>query len=239
MSSDNHVIELLPGYVLGCLDEEDMVLVSEHLPVCADCQAELYTYQAVADGLVLALPDATPPSSLKRQLANRIRLSLVQSPPSRWNVFTDFIRNTSPIWGIASLLLIIALATSSLLLWQRVNHLETITQPKQMQTINLAGTQTAPDASGLIVLSMDGKHGTLVVDHLPVLDPKHEYQLWLIHDGQRASGGVFSVNKYGYGSVWVSSPEPLNSYSDFGISIEPMGGSPGPTGDKVLGKPIN
>lgn len=239
MSSDNHVIELLPGYVLGCLDEDDLILVSEHLPVCGDCQAELYAYQAVADGLALALPDATPPSGLKRQLVNRIQLSLAQPTPSNWNVFTDFMRNTSPIWGIASLVLIMALATSSLLLWQRVKHLETITQPGQMQTINLAGTQTAPDASGLIVLSMDGKRGTLVVDHLPVLDSEHEYQLWLINDGQRESGAVFSVNKYGYGSVWVSSPEPLSSYSDFGISIEPTGGSPGPTGDKVLGRPIN
>ncbi len=79
-----------------------------------------------------------------------------------------------------------------------------------------------------------------MVDHLPVLDPDElQYQLWLIQDGQRTSGAVFSVNKYGYGSVWVSSPEPLSSYSDFGISIEPAGGSPGPTGDKVLGSPVN
>ncbi|RJQ80137.1 MAG: anti-sigma factor [Desulfobacteraceae bacterium] len=31
------------------------------------------------------------------------------------------------------------------------------------------------------------------------------------------------------------SPRPLNSYRTFGITIEPRGGSPGPTGSKVLG----
>lgn len=105
MSSDNHVIELLPGYVLGCLDEEDLILVSEHLTVCADCQAELYAYQAITDELALALPTAAPPPSLKRQLADRIRLP--QPRLSRWNSFTNFMWHTSPAWGVASLLLII------------------------------------------------------------------------------------------------------------------------------------
>jgi anti-sigma-K factor RskA len=62
--------------------------------------------------------------------------------------------------------------------------------------------------------------------------------LWLIQDGQRTSGGVFSVSDEGYGSLWISSPEPLATYSAFGITIEPAGGSPGPTGDKVLGSPL-
>ena len=56
----------------------------------------------------------------------------------------------------------------------------------------------------------------------------------IIRDGQRASGGVFAVNDEGYGVLEVSSPDPLASYSAFGVTIEPEGGSPGPTGDKVL-----
>jgi anti-sigma-K factor RskA len=27
----------------------------------------------------------------------------------------------------------------------------------------------------------------------------------------------------------------LDAYTDFGVTVEPAGGSPGPTGDKVLG----
>jgi anti-sigma-K factor RskA len=79
----------------------------------------------------------------------------------------------------------------------------------------------------------------LVVDHLPPLDPAHQYQLWLIQDGQRTSGAVFSVNPEGYGSVWVSSPQPLANYSAFGVSIEPAGGSLAPTGARVLGSVRN
>lgn len=237
MSTEDHVLDSLPGYALNCLDEEELVSISEHLAGCETCQAHLHAYQAIVDQLPLALPQAEPPPRLKQQLMARIRPAEIQ--PSRWQVFSNFMRRTAPVWGVVGLLLIVLLAAGGLLLWQRLNRLEAVTQPNQMQTIMLAGTQAAPKASGLIVLSLDGRHGTLVVDHLPVLDPAHEYQLWLIRDDRRASGAVFSVNKDGYGSVWVSSPEPLANYSSFGVSIEPAGGSPAPTGSKVLGGSVN
>ncbi len=87
----------------------------------------------------------------------------------------------------------------------------------------------------MLVISRDGDHGTLVVDGLSALDPAQQYQLWLIRNGKRTSGGVFSVDQQGYGSLWVKSQAPLISYTSFGITIEPAGGSPGPTGKKVLG----
>jgi anti-sigma-K factor RskA len=57
----------------------------------------------------------------------------------------------------------------------------------------------------------------------------------LIRDGQRTNGGVFSVNPDGYASLELYSPLPLIQYQAIGITIEPWGGSPGPTGPKVLG----
>ena len=86
----------------------------------------------------------------------------------------------------------------------------------------------------MIVMSLDGEYGTLVVDHLPNLEAERQYQLWLVRDGIRTSGGIFSVSEEGYASLIVSSPDPLDSYQAFGITIEPSGGSPGPTGERVL-----
>jgi anti-sigma-K factor RskA len=86
----------------------------------------------------------------------------------------------------------------------------------------------------MLVISRDGEHGTLVVDKLPPLDEHQQYQLWLIDDGTRTSGGVFSVKEDGYASLWVGAPKALGSYKRFGITIEPEGGSPEPTGIRVL-----
>ncbi|MEW5960548.1 MAG: anti-sigma factor [Chloroflexota bacterium] len=237
---DEHVLDLLPAYALDCLDEDEAIQVAEHLAACSECQAELQVYQATLAQLALAAPDAAPPPALKELLMARIQPAQwpgVGSPQLPWRQsLAMLMRRTTPAWGVAGLVLIVALAVGNLWLWQRVNQLENRLLPSGvMQTIVLSGTQAAPTATGLIVISLDGTHGTLVVDRLPELAESHQYQLWLIKDGQRDSGGVFSVSNEGYGSLWLDSPQPLADYPAFGITIEPAGGSPGPTGEKILG----
>ena len=98
----------------------------------------------------------------------------------------------------------------------------------------LSGSEAAPEARGIIYISADGRNGTLVVDGLPTLGEEQQYQLWLIVDGQRDSGAVFSVNLEGYRGQQIEAPRPLRDYGAFGVTIEPAGGSPGPTGQRVL-----
>jgi hypothetical protein len=138
-------------------------------------------------------------------------------------------------WGIVGLLLIVGLAISNLALWQQMTNLRATTEALAFRFVPLASTDVTPGADGVLIINGRGTHGTLVVDNLPELDEAHQYQLWLIKDGERTSGGVFSVSKDGYGAMWVRSPLPLGVYTSFGITIEPEGGSPSPTGDKVLG----
>jgi anti-sigma-K factor RskA len=162
-------------------------------------------------------------------------MARVQTPspaPARmpwWQRFADLVRRTAPVWGTVAAVLVLVLAVSNLWL---LNQAE---QAKAMRTIALRGTEDAPDAIGTIIVSVDGDHGAIVVDSLDPLDAEHQYQVWLIKNGQRTSGGVFSVDEDGYGVLWLSSPQSLASYDAVGITIEPAGGSPGPTGIKVLG----
>ncbi len=243
MSAATHVTDLLAAYALDCLDEAESGVVSEHLAECADCRAALRSYQTVTDQLALAVPDAAPPSDLKARLMNRIQPARPTEPAqprtSWWERLNALMRRSTPVWGLVGLVLIAALVVSNLWLWGRVSRPPTITEPEVFQTIRLTGTEAAPAATGLLVVSPDGEHGTLVVDSLSPLGSEQQYQLWLIsEDGQRTDGGVFSVSDEGYGSLWIESPQPLSSYPAFGITIEPAGGSPGPTGDKVLGSTL-
>ncbi len=62
------------------------------------------------------------------------------------------------------------------------------------------------------------------------------YQFWLIDpSGDRTSGGTFSVDAQGRGWVLIRSPKPLNNFQSVGVTIEPEGGSPAPTGAKMMG----
>jgi anti-sigma-K factor RskA len=199
----------------------------------------LKQYQTTVDDLPEAIVMYEPPVDLKARILARAAASAdgvqagrkVAARPAKWNL-AALLPGISPAWGAIGLALIVLLAASTALLWARLERLE---NASMLRTIALQGAAAAPQAQGILVISVDGQHGTLVVDGMPLLDPTRQYQLWLIHDGQRSSGGVFSVSRDGYGSLWVDSPAPLASYQRVGITIEPAGGSPGPTGDKVLG----
>jgi hypothetical protein len=243
MSADSHIFELLPAYALDCLDEDDKLQVSEHLAACPVCQAELRAYQDVADSLTLALPDDVPSVEVKYQL-----MDLTQAPaPTKLSPPQAAQRQSLPNfmgpkrfgWGLIGLVLLLVFLLSGLWLWRQGSQEEALPQSEIMQTVPLRGTEVAPAASGLIIVSLNGQHGTLVVDRLPIIEAEQQYQLWLVRDGQRDSGAVFSVNTDGYGSVWVSSPEALSSYSSFEVTVEPAGGSPGLTGAKVLSGNLN
>jgi anti-sigma-K factor RskA len=250
MVDEGHVFDLIPAYALDCLDEGDLQVVEAHLVGCARCRDELQAYQEVAGQIAFAVPQAEPPARLKADLIGRLQASeetreasqlpavgatrAVKTRPGWWQFWVGTLSPRSPGWALAGLALVVVLGISNLLLWQQVRDLRAV-QADTLRTVALTGTQFAPEATGLIVISKNGEHGTLVVDRLPQLDPEHEYQLWLTDGDQRTSGGVFSVDEDGYKGLWVGSPQPLDSYSSYGVTIEPAGGSPGPTGEKVLG----
>ena len=235
MTVEEHVFDLLAAYSLGCLDEEETLMVSKHLENCKVCQGELVSYQSVTNRLGLAAPGSIPPPELKQKVIKNLPSSqkVISQPTgrSRWGLLTRFGAVT---FGAIGLVVIFALAFSNIYLWRQVNQLR-MSPAQDFKIVSLSSTDFAPQASGMLVISADGEHGTLIFDKLPQLDSGHQYQLWLIKDGKRTSVGVFSVGEGGYGSLWVESKIPLADYSGFGITIEPQGGSPGPTGEKVLG----
>jgi anti-sigma-K factor RskA len=234
----SHVIDLIPGYALGCLNEEEELQVTEHLAGCASCRIELDAYRRIVDELHEAAPAAEPPPDLKQKILMGVQPKHVPEQPEAgmpvWQRLWNRLQSGAPVWAYASFVLIIILAASNLWMLQRVNRLEATGQA-DFRVVNLTGTDKAPKATGLLVLSHDGNMGTLVVDSLPLLDTAHQYQLWLIKDGKRTSGGVFSVTQDGYGALAINSSQPLKDFPAFGITIEPTGGSPGPTGAKVMG----
>jgi len=238
MGLNEHVIDYLPAYALGCLDKDEAKLVRSHLQSCATCRGELSVYQSIVEELPFAAQEHRPPADLKTRILERI-----QQPESRgvgprlrawWDAVIQSYQRIAPAWGLASMVFVLALIVSNYYFWQQAAVAQNLAHDN-LQVVALTGTETNPEARGMIVISRDGDHGTLVADGLPVLDEDHQYQLWLIRDGDRVSGGVFSVKEDGYVSMWVGAPDPLGSYSAFGITIEPAGGSPGPTGTKVLG----
>jgi anti-sigma-K factor RskA len=238
MSDEAHILDLLPAYAIGSLDADELQRVEEHLLSCWICRDESSAFRALADELSLAVPVAEPSRDLKDRLMQRVQSARPQPRVSRPEFTRPFWERLLPAWGLASLLLIVGLAASSFILWQRINHLEFATAPGGMRAVPLSATDAAPRATGFVLISADGDDGALVVDGLPPLGESQQYQVWLVQDGQRTSGAVFSTDEKSYGGTRLRAPRSLLEYAAVGITIEPTGGSSAPTGVEVLAGPL-
>lgn len=101
------------------------------------------------------------------------------------------------------------------------------------QSVALAGTEDSPDSQA--VFYAEGGELLVIAAGLPALTEAQTYQLWLIPtDSNPVPAGLFDTVVDGTATFQATSPLPPADYAVIGISIEPSGGSPAPTGPIVL-----
>ena len=242
--SEEHVFDYLPGYALGILDKEEESRVAAHISVCERCRKELQSYAETSFQLAVSAGLQPPAPDLKDKVIRRVSLASQQSEiakpvnetPGFFQILADSLRRPAgAVISVVFVLVILLLSISTFSLWQRVNRLQAQVPSENMQIVRLEGTANAPEANGFVMVFKDENYGSLAVTHAPQLNTGQQYQIWLIKDGKRTSGGVFSVNSDGYGVLEVAADRPLDSFDSFGITVEPEGGSLQPTGEKILG----
>ena len=229
--------EMLPAYALGCLDEEDVVLVSEHLVACAKCNEQFLEYRSTVDALAYGSPRIYPPDSLKQKLMQRIQStaeipSVLQPASKRWK-WRSLWQGFSPAWAFASLALIFSLSAINLIQLHNTQKLHKEVAV-ELLVLKMKGTYRAPKGDGTFVISQDRKKGVLVASDLPIPDGSQQYQLWMKKNGHQVSGGVFSVTPTGYAVVEIQSNESLSNFRSFEITLEPAGGSPTQIGNLYM-----
>ena len=236
MNEPHPVRDLLPAYALGILDPQEKLEVTAHVNTCASCRAELASFREVTGRMAASVPEAEPPAGLEERILLSVRSSprAARRPAPRRD---SAPRRRSVPWraltGIAAALVVV-LAGGNLLQWTGIIPPAGRAAPPRLTTATLLGVGAASGAYGTIVLDPRDNEGVLAVTGLPGLDARHQYQLWLIRDGERRSAGVFSADAEGYGSMLISVPSDFRNFRSFGVSVEPWGGSPAPTGARVL-----
>jgi anti-sigma-K factor RskA len=102
----------------------------------------------------------------------------------------------------------------------------------ETQTYPIIGSQVA----GTIMVDTERNIVMILIWDMPQLQPDQTYQVWLIDaEGKRKSGGVFTADSVSpFTSTPVNLTEKITSYTGLGVTIEPAGGSPQPTGERVF-----
>ena len=233
--------ELLPAYALEALDPDETRTLQAHLKTCPDCQGRLEEHRMVSDGLLFALPPKAPPPRVRARLIASLAAAKASATPTR---------RVWPIWQLVSGLALVALVVMNISTMTQLQALQRqqMTLTKQLQTSQTALalvaypegrslSVTGQQAAGTLVLNSELQRGVLFAWGLDVLDEAHTYQVWLIQpDGHRISGGLFRPEPgQPFVSVVIPSERPFSDFTGLGVTIEPAGGSPAPTGARVLG----
>lgn len=248
MSACNELEELVPAYVLGALDAPEHARLEKHLRDCPDLRAQIEAYRDIST----LLPYAAPPAEPRPDLKYRVLAAVAPKPKFSFPNLFGFVR--APAFAALALLLAIGLgiwnfstqnqlsqqiAQDQKLLAQLARERDQVSSVMaygQGQPRELQGTEVAARSSGRLYGKADQTSFLLAVHNLPRLEQGKTYQVWLVTaSGERISGGTFSLDSQGYGWIVVTPPKPLNEYRSVGITIEPDGGSPGPTGPRVMG----
>jgi anti-sigma-K factor RskA len=234
--------ELIPLYALGALTPGEADVARQHLATCTICRALLADYEGVAEELMYQVPALEPPPELRAKLLARLRIQPAAVPQPRISPLRRLWegRVILPRWAAVGAMVALLVLGGMLLTLQSqyvalADEIEMgrILNSPDHQIASLEAAQEGSEARGTVYLEPQSSNALLIVRGFGTLTPDKAYQIWLVHDGQRDSGGLFNVRPNGRATVLIRAPRPFTSYERIGITTEPATGSPGPTGEGV------
>ncbi len=257
---DERLEELFPFYMLGVLTDEERTQIDAYVAGDADARARLNEAIRAAAALPYTARPIAPRAQVKQAILARVkadaptRLASASMPFSaklaRW-LDRPAWRIAMPLVAVASLIVAVVVGVWAISLSNEVTRLradqaalqsEILTQREvlaqvalpQARAMAIAGTQAQPNAYGQMIANPNANSGVLIVADLTPLPSGKVYQFWLIKGDTPVSAGLFSVDAQGRGLLSITTSEPIGSFDAIGVSVEPEGGSPKPTGDIVM-----
>jgi anti-sigma-K factor RskA len=246
MSEDKttHYRENIAAYALGALDKDEALQLEDHLAHCQECQRELAEYQAVSKDLLSALPPLSPHPSVKKQLTARLQNS--DKGKTSAGSFWDQIQfSFGQAAAAMAVIILVGVNIFSFLQIRGMRHQQTElsnwirAEQSAIAILAQPGTEIIPageNGEGSLLINIETNTAVLLAQNLPDLPDDNVYQIWLIDPaGERVSGGLFSPNTdLTYEVIEVEVSDSLQNFVALGITIEPWGGSPGPTGTNIF-----
>ena len=106
-------------------------------------------------------------------------------------------------------------------------QLHILRSPKEYKMVALAGTPAHPTAQARVMYNAAAHRVYLDVQQLPPLPAGKQYQLWALDKGKPVDAGVLAVNTATGDSI--QQMKDIASAQAFAMTVEPVGGSAGPT----------
>lgn len=241
---------LLPAFVLGALEPEEMLSLAAYLETAPNLAALVSELEEAALQLAYVAPEASLPPSAKDSLLAKARADLpthateavkprvappVEQPVTWLDRVREWLagldRRGLAFGAIVGLLLIVVYQQVQLSRERRV--LDIISNADQVVVLpgTEFGTQVAPGAMG--VFYQRGDQGVWLFEGLPPLPADQTYQLWLVVGGMPTPVDLLSNAELDEPKVVEVSPA-MQNYTIADLSIERAGGSDIITKEQVV-----
>lgn len=211
---DELIHELVAGYALDALSVDEERLFEAHLAHCPACRQDLAALTETAAELGFAAPSASPPPGLRERILGAAREDGAQVLPLR-------PRWAYPVLAAAA---VAACAAIGLGFWAVTLH-SRLGSAQALHGIPLRG------AGGSVVLGRGGE-AALVVSGLAAPPAGKAYEVWVIRGETARPAGLFAP-RAGTTTV-IRLDERVASGDRVGVTLEPSGGSPHPTGKPLV-----
>jgi anti-sigma-K factor RskA len=232
MSDDVHALVGL--YVVDALEDEELAQFEAHLPDCAACADEVAEFRATTSRLG-GLMAENPPPALRSAIMERIGAIRQVSPVASLDEARTRRRASrwiAPALAAAAAVVAILLGVGWGMTHRALDREQTIT-----------AVLTAPDAATIpldgsapgdmhLVYSPSQDRSVVVADGLADVPSDRTYALWFIaDDGTPSPAGLFRPDGGHTTQIITGTPK---GYKALGVTEEPSGGSPLPTGPILM-----
>ncbi len=264
MSAQHIREEDLELLALGVIAGEECESFRAHISACAECSRNFATAQGRVALFALAAPPQDPRPAARENLLRKIHTEKVGATSiSAGETHSENSAVAVPrrarwwtsVWVPAAAIL----AVATILLW--INNRRLDNQLQEMQTAeqkfeaqalqekNLLAFFSAQDTEAVVLapkpsvpksawarVKFNSRLGMVCyTGDLPAPPPHMEYQMWIVPMvGDPISAGAFMPASFNDGKMCMAKMPHGITCKDFGVTIEPMGGTPHPTGPVVL-----
>ena len=209
----------LAAYALGALDRDEAAALERHLEACESCRDRLQWLSPAVDQLPAAVPQRTPPGSLRESLMATVRAEAAPAAPAPRGSWWDGLRMAllRPATALAAVVVLAA----------GIGIGYVAGAGEDSEFIPAKGS-----ASASATLERHGDSGTLHVNELPALSAEQVYEVWVQRGGVMKPASTFVLRADGSADAAV--PGPLEGADAVLVTAERRPGTAQPTSEPVL-----
>ena len=230
--------ELLAGYVLGNLDEQELTWLNQQLVTNPQLKEQIQELESTLALMPYSLPQNVPSSDLRSKIYHQIAH---RNQPKHSQVFTlnRLAWIISGITAVSTLLLGVnnyslrqQLAINNHQLLQQQELISLLRQPHN-RLVSLQGLDELSRASGSLFIAPQKKKAVLALQNLAPLSGNKVYRLWAVSQGKKTGCANFTPDEKGIVHLELSN-NALKDANSILITIEPEADTKQPQGNPIM-----